>query len=124
MTYQLLADLVLGLHFLFIVFALAGGALALRWRWMPCLHLPALAWGATVEFTGWICPLTPLENTLRRAADAATYSQSFVERYLLPMIYPGDLTREWQFVLGAMLLVINAAIYAVVWYLRRPGANP
>ncbi len=116
---SLLADLVLLVHLLFIVFAVGGGALALRWRWMPWLHLPALAWGATVEFTGWICPLTPLENALRRAAGAATYSESFIERYLMPVIYPGDLTRELQWVLGALLLVINGVVYAVVWRRRK-----
>ncbi|WP_395058919.1 DUF2784 domain-containing protein [Polaromonas sp.] len=119
MMASLLADLVLLVHLLFIVFAVGGGALALRWRWMPWLHLPALAWGATVEFTGWICPLTPLENALRRAAGAATYSESFIERYLMPVIYPGDLTRELQWVLGALLLVINGVVYAVVWRRRK-----
>ena len=122
MVCRLLADLVLGLHFLFIVFALAGGVLALRWRWLPWLpwlHLPALAWGATVEFMGWICPLTPLENALRRAGGAAGYAGSFVERYLLPLIYPGELTREWQFALGGLLLLVNGAIYALVWRRRR-----
>lgn len=119
MMYAWLADLVIGVHFLFIVFAVAGGALALRWRWMPWLHLPSLAWGATVEFTGWICPLTPLENVLRRAAGASTYTQGFVEHYLVPLIYPAGLTREWQWVLGGLLLVINAAVYALVWRRRR-----
>lgn len=114
-----LADLVLLVHLLFIVFAVGGGLLALRWRWMPWLHLPALAWGATVEFTGWICPLTPLENTLRRAAGAAGSAESFIERYLLPLIYPGELTRELQLVLGGALLLINAAVYALVWQRRR-----
>ncbi|UUZ62527.1 DUF2784 domain-containing protein [Polaromonas sp. P1-6] len=120
MIHGLLADLVVGLHFLFIVFAVAGGALALRWRWMPWLHLPALAWGATVEFMGWICPLTPLENAAAGpGGGAAGYAESFVERYLVPLIYPGELTREWQFVLGGLLLVINVAIYCLVW--RRRG---
>lgn len=113
------ADLVLVIHLLFIVFAVGGGLLALRWRWMPWLHLPALAWGATVEFTGWICPLTPLENALRQAGGAAGYPESFIERYLLPLIYPGALTRELQFVLGGLLLLINAAVYALLWYRRR-----
>ncbi len=120
--YAWLADLVIGVHFLFIVFAVAGGALALRWRWIPWLHLPALAWGATVEFTGWVCPLTPLENALRRAAGASTYTQGFVEHYLMPLIYPAGLTREWQWVLGGLLLVINAAVYALVWRRRRRRA--
>ncbi|HEY3046311.1 MAG TPA: DUF2784 domain-containing protein [Polaromonas sp.] len=119
MMYGLLADLVVGLHLLFIVFAVAGGVLALRWRWMPWLHLPALAWGAIVEFTGGICPLTPLENALRRAAGAAGYAGGFVERYLVPLIYPGELTRAWQFALGGLLLVINMVIYFLVW--RRRG---
>ena len=119
MTYSWLADLVLLVHLLFIVFAVGGGALALRWRRMPWLHLPALAWGATVEFTGWICPLTPLENALRRAAGSATYSATFIERYLMPVIYPGELTRELQWALGVLLLVINGVVYAVVWRRRR-----
>jgi hypothetical protein len=114
-----LADAVLLLHLLFIVFAVGGGLLALRWRWMPWLHLPALTWGATVELTGWICPLTPLENALRRAGGAAGYAEGFIERYLLPLIYPGALTREQQFVLGGTLLVINAVVYAVVWRRRQ-----
>lgn len=122
MMYAWLADLVIGVHFLFIVFAVAGGALALRWRWIPWLHLPALVWGATVEFTGWVCPLTPLENALRRAAGAATYTQGFVEHYLMPLIYPAGLTREWQWVLGGLLLVINAAVYALVWRRQRSRA--
>jgi hypothetical protein len=114
-----LADAVLLLHLLFIVFAVGGGLLALRWHWMPWLHLPALAWGVTVEFTGWICPLTPLENALRRAGGAAGYTESFVEHYLLPLIYPAALTRELQLVLGGALLLINAVVYALVWQRRR-----
>ncbi len=114
-----LADAVLLAHLLFIVFALGGGLLALRWSWMPWIHLPALAWGATVEFTGWICPLTPLENALRRAGGAAGYTESFIERYLLPLIYPGELTRELQFVFGGLLLLINIVVYAIVWRRRR-----
>ena len=113
-----LADAVLLVHLLFILFAVTGGLLALRWRWMPWLHLPALAWGATVEFTGWICPLTPLENALRQAGGAAGYAESFVGHYLLPLIYPGALTRELQLVLGGLLLLINAAAYALVWRRR------
>jgi hypothetical protein len=113
-----LADAVLLVHLLFIVFAIGGGLLALRWRWMPWLHLPALAWGVTVEFTGRICPLTPLENTLRRAGGAAGYAESFIERYLLPLIYPGALTRELQLVLGGALLLINVVVYALVWRRR------
>jgi hypothetical protein len=119
MLYRLLADAVLLLHLLFVAFVLGGGLLALRWRWMPWLHLPALAWGATVEFTGWICPLTPLENILRAAGGEAGYSGGFVEHYLLPMLYPAALTREAQWLLGGGLLAFNAVVYLLLWLRRR-----
>jgi hypothetical protein len=115
---QLLADLVVVIHLLFIVLVALGGLLALRWRWMPWLHLPAAAWGGFVELTGRICPLTPLENLLRRAAGSAGYEGDFIEHYLLPVIYPAGLTREIQFGLAALLVVINVMIYAVVWRRR------
>jgi hypothetical protein len=115
---QLLADLVVVIHLLFIVFMALGGLLAVRWRWVPWLHLPAAAWGGFVELTGRICPLTPLENQLRRAAGGAGYKGDFIEHYLLPVIYPAGLTREIQFALAALLVVINAVIYAVVWRRR------
>jgi hypothetical protein len=119
MPYALLADTVLLLHLAFIAFAVLGGLLVLRWRRAAWLHLPALAWGAFIEFSGGICPLTPLENALRAAAGRAVYSQGFVERYLVPLIYPGELTRELQFVLGGALVGINLAIYGLVLYRRR-----
>ena len=93
MLYQALADLVVLIHVAFILFALLGGLLALRWHWMPWAHLPAVCWGTAVEIFGWFCPLTPLENSLRRASGAAGYSGGFIERHLLPMIYPAEFTR-------------------------------
>lgn len=119
MIYRLLADLVVTLHFLFIVFVALGGLLALRWRWFPWLHLPAAAWGGFVEVSGRICPLTPLENRLRRAAGGSGYESDFIEHYLFPMIYPAGLTREIQMALAAILVVLNVVIYAVVWRSRR-----
>jgi len=115
--YSLLADLVLLLHFAFIIFVVAGGLLALRWPRAAWLHLPAAAWGATVELSGWICPLTPLENLLRAAGGEAYTQGDFIARALLPLIYPAGLTRDIQLLLGAVVLVVNAAIYA--WVLRR-----
>lgn len=115
MLWRVLADAVVVFHIAFVAFAVLGGLLAFRWRWMPWLHLPALAWGVTVEFTGWICPLTPLENVLRRAAGEAAYSGGFVEHYLLPILYPAALTRELQFVLGGGLLLFNLVVYFFVW---------
>lgn len=121
MPYRVLADVVLLLHLVFIVFALAGGLLAFRYRWMPWLHLPALAWGAFVEFTGRTCPLTPLENHLRTAGGAAGYEGGFIEHYLLPLIYPAALTRELQWTLGTGLVAFNLAVYFLLWRKRRRG---
>ncbi len=114
MLYRALADLVALTHLAFIIFALLGGLLALRWRWVPWVHLPAAVWGAAVEFFGWFCPLTPLENSLRRASGAAGYSGGFIERYLMPILYPAELTREFQLFLACVLVVVNLAVYLAV----------
>ena len=119
MYFRLAADGVLLLHLAFILFALFGGALAARWRWMPLVHLPTAAWAFFVELTGRICPLTPIENDLRVRAGQSGYTRSFVEHYLLDLIYPAGLTRELQFVLAATVVVVNIAIYAwLAWRLR------
>jgi hypothetical protein len=116
-VYRALADAVLVLHFAFVAFAVAGGLLVVRRPRLALLHLPAVAWGAWIELAGWACPLTPLENRLRELGGAPTYSASFVEHYLLPVLYPTDLTREIQIALGLLVLAINAAVYVAV--LRR-----
>ena len=119
MYFRLAADGVLLAHLAFILFALFGGALAARWRWMPLVHLPTAAWAAFVELTGRICPLTQIENDLRIRAGQSGYTQSFVEHYLLDLIYPLGLTRELQFALAATVVVVNIAIYAwLAWRLR------
>jgi len=115
----LLADLLLGLHVAFILFAIFGALFWLRFRWAPGIHLPALAWGVFIEWSGGLCPLTPLENALRRAAGEAGYSGSFVEHYLLPVVYPPGLDSDTQLVLGAGLLLSNAILYAGVWCWRQ-----
>ena len=94
MIYRVLADLIVVSHLVFIVFAVAGGLLALRWGWLPLVHFPAALWGIYVQLSGSICPLTPIENALRRAGGAAGYSGGFVEHYIVPVIYPEELTRE------------------------------
>jgi hypothetical protein len=121
MPYELLADAVLILHLSFILFVVLGGLLALKWPWVAWAHLPAAAWGAVVEIMGWICPLTPLEITLRRAAGRVAYDVSFVERYLVPIVYPSTLTREMQMALGLFVLAINLGVYTVVWRRRSEG---
>jgi hypothetical protein len=118
--YLILADLVVLIHLLFIGYVVFGGLLALRWRWMPWLHVPAALWGALVEFTGFICPLTPLENTLRQAAGSSAYAGDFVARYIVPIIYPAALTRELQIGLGLLVCLINALAYLTVWRRTRP----
>lgn len=115
MLYGLLADVVVLLHLLFVIFVLFGGLLALKWPWVVRLHLPAAAWGALVEFSGWLCPLTPLENWLREQAGQQTYRTDFLDRYLLPILYPDGLTREMQFVLGSIVLLVNGTVYGILW---------
>jgi len=115
MIYRVLADLVLVLHFAFILFAIFGGLLVLRRLRVIWLHLPALAWGATIVGLGAICPLTPLENALRSMAGQQAYAGSFLEHYLLIAIYPPGLTREVQVLLAAGLVILNVIIYFLVW---------
>ena len=116
---QLLADLVVLLHLAFVLFVVFGGLLVLRRRRIAWLHVPAFVWGAAIEFGGWICPLTPLENRLREMSGAGGYSGGFVERYLVPVLYPGELTREIQIALGIAVLLINLAIYGFLLRRRR-----
>ena len=124
MTDRLLADLVVLFHFLFIVFATLGGLLALRWRWVPWLHLPCAAWGVAIELTGRVCPLTPLENSLRASSGAAGYAGGFIEHYLLAAIYPAGLTRDIQLILAGILLSLNAVIYLMLWRRASSKARP
>jgi hypothetical protein len=125
MALRLLADLTVLLHLAFVVFVMLGGLLVLRRPRAAWVHLAAVAWGAWIEFAGWICPLTPLENWLRARAGDATYTSSFVDRYLIAVLYPASLSREVQYVLGGLVLLVNAIIYvAVLRHRRRPGALP
>jgi len=117
--YRLLADLVVGVHVLFVVFVVLGGLLVLRWPKVAYLHIPAAVWGAVIELAGWICPLTPLENWLRRQAGSAGYSGSFIEHYILPILYPSALSRNIQLLLGIIVIAVNLAIYAYVFRRRR-----
>ena len=121
MAYRILADLVVGVHALFVVFVVAGGLLALRWPWVAAAHLPAAVWGALIEFRGWICPLTPLEKSLRASAGQAGYQGGFIDHYLLPVLYPAGLTRGLQLVLGSLVIAVNLVVYGLL--LRRWAAG-
>jgi hypothetical protein len=112
--YRLLADLTVLVHAAFILFALGGGLLALRWPRIVWLHLPAVIWAAFIEFSGRICPLTPLENHYRELAGETGYAGDFIDHYVLPVIYPVGLTRGVQFWLGACVLAINVIAYAIL----------
>jgi hypothetical protein len=117
-----MADLIVLLHVAFVVFVVLGGLLALRWPRVIWLHVPAVIWGALVEFTGWICPLTPLENRLRRASGEASYQGDFIAHYILPALYPNGLTRSDQLMLGAIALAVNVGIYVLVAARHRRSA--
>jgi hypothetical protein len=116
----LAADAVVALHAGFILFALLGAALLVRWPRLVWLHLPALAWGSWIELSGGICPLTPLENDLRAAAGQQGYAGGFIDHYLTPIIYPAGLTRATQLVFAGLLIGINALLYLRFWRARRP----
>jgi hypothetical protein len=117
------ADAVLLLHLGFILFALFGALLVIRWRWIILAHLPAAAWGAFVEASGRICPLTPIENRLRGEAGLSGYGGGFVEHYLLRTLYPEGLTRETQYVLAGLVIAVNGAIYGWLLYRRHRAAG-
>lgn len=117
MFYRVLADLIVIIHLVFILFVMLGGFLVLRWRKAAILHLISVAWGIIVEVFGLICPLTPLEDHFRIMAGQHGYSGGFIEHYLIPLIYPASLTRSFQYFLAAFVIAVNVCIYG--WILNR-----
>ncbi len=117
--YALLADAVVVVHFLFILFVFAGGLLVFRWPRAGWIHLPAAAWAAFVELTNRTCPLTPLENHFAQLAGRAPYEGDFVTRYLLRVIYPEGLTVSSERLLAGLVVFVNATVYAVAALRRR-----
>jgi hypothetical protein len=110
-AFRVTADLIVALHAGFVIFVLLGGLLALRWRRLAWVHVPAAVWGIAIEFGGWICPLTPLEDHLRQRGGVPPHGGDFIEHYALPLLYPANLTRSWQWSLGGLALAVNALIY-------------
>ena len=123
MIYRLLADLVLVLHFAFVIFAVFGGALVLRYPNMLKVHLLALSWAIVVQWADWVCPLTPLENYLRGLGGEAGYDGSFVEHFVLKILYPQELTPELRTMLGLALIIMNVAVYTFVMAGKRRQAR-
>lgn len=119
MGFRLLADLIVLLHLAFIIYVLFGGLLCLRWPRNSWIHLPAVIWGVLIEFAGYICPLTPLENRLRQLSGEEGYGTGFIEHYIIPLIYPVTLTREVMIATGLIVIAVNLLIYALVWRYRR-----
>jgi hypothetical protein len=119
MFFRVLADLIVAIHLAFIAFVVFGGLLAFYWRWVPWLQLPLACWGVLVEVRGWICPLTPIENWLRRTAGEAGYSGGFIEHYVIPIIYPAWLTPHTQVSIAVLVCMANALVYSLIWFSRR-----
>ncbi|MCP4020977.1 MAG: DUF2784 domain-containing protein [Desulfobacteraceae bacterium] len=124
MIHLILANCVLGLHLVFILFAVLGGLLVFYRSWIKWIHLPMAAWAAAIEFTGLICPLTPLENHFKILAGQSGYEDGFIHHYLLKIIYPDGLTREIQVVLGLGVLIFNILIYTIYFKSRKNQTSP
>lgn len=122
MPYRLLADLVVLVHALFVAFVVLGGFLAWRWPRLAWVHVPAAVWGVLIEYAGWICPLTPLENEFRTRAGLEGYPGGFVEHYVIPLLYPAGITPARQLVLGSVALAVNLFAYGVLARRRRRPA--
>jgi uncharacterized membrane protein YhhN len=114
LIYRVLADLVLVFHLAFVLFVVLGGLLVVRWPRLAWLHIPVAVWGVLIEYSGWICPLTPFENSLRVRGGEVGYSGGFIEHYIRPFLYPNGLTRGTQVVLGSLALLLNIAAYALL----------
>lgn len=112
-------DAIVTLHFIFVVFVLFGGVLLLKWRKVIWLHIPAVIWGMLVELNGWLCPLTPLENRLRQEAGLGLYHGDFVMHYIMPVLYPVNLTRETQILFGIIVAMVNLGIYLYIFRATR-----
>ena len=119
MIYRWMADATVLLHGAFVAFVVLGGLVVLKWRRVAWLHVPCALWGVLIEFGGWICPLTPIENELRRRAGEAGYSGGFVEHYVLHALYPSGLTRTVQWALGTFVALLNLGVYAYLYRRRR-----
>jgi len=125
MTYRILAELVLVIHFCFVLFVVLGGLLVLRWRSIIWLHIPAFTWGVSVQCFFLACPLTPLENWFRRLGGESGYAGGFIEHYISAILY-ADISRGFQVMLGILLIGVNVLVYSLVYigHRRKVGGAP
>jgi hypothetical protein len=121
MAYRFLADLLVAVHLIFVLFVVLGGVLVLWRRWVAVLHLPAAVWGVLIEISGGVCPLTPLEVRFRIVGGQAGYTGGFVEHYLIPILYPSELTRQQQIWMGVAVGLLNLFLYGVVLWKHLRG---
>ncbi len=113
--HELAADIILIIHFLFILLVIFGALLLFVEKKIVFIHIPAIIWGSYIELTNSICPLTYLENWLLQKANLTTYSEGFIQNYLVPIVYPTNLTKDTQIYLGIALIVINIVLYAFIF---------
>ena len=113
--YELAANLTLIIHFAFILFVIFGALLFFITTKIIFIHIPAFIWGSYIELTHSICPLTYLENWFLHKANLTTYSEGFIQNYLMPIVYPASLTKDLQIYLGIALILINIVIYAFIF---------
>ena len=118
MLYQIVADFIVLLHFSFIVFVIVGGFLVFKWHWLIWVHIPSVIWAFLITIVGWICPLTPIENMLRQAGGGEVYSSSFIQFYLMPLIYPSAWNRGIFIAMGMSVIVINVIVYTLLFVRR------
>jgi len=114
MIYRILADIVVIFHLSFVIFSVIGGVLALKWRKIIWIHIPVVIWAVVIEFAGFICPLTPLENNLRFRGGESGYESDFIEHYIFPVLYPEGLTHTMQVIIGIFVLTVNIVVYSII----------
>ena len=112
--YELAADIILIIHFLFILFVIFGALLFFVAKKIVFTHIPAIIWGSYIELTHSICPLTYLENWFLHKANLTEYSEGFIQNYLIPIVYPANLTNDLQIYLGITLIIVNIIIYGFI----------
>ena len=113
--YEIAANLILIVHFIFILFVVFGALLFFVSTKIIFIHVPAVIWGSYIELTNSICPLTYLENWFLKKSNKTTYSEGFIQNYLVPIVYPMNLTKDLQIYLGIALIVVNIIIYVFIF---------